>query len=519
MWVIRIKQYFQVQDYALWEVIENGNSWVSVPQTAQENGTLVTKMSVPVTAEEKTNKKNDVKARSLLLMALPNEHQLTFSQYTDAKTMFAAIETRFGGNEATKKTQKTLLKQQYENFSASSTESLDSIFNRLQKIGKIDDTQISDQPEVQLGIFSAATALADATRRRQSVENVQTYTRRRREVSTGSSEVSTASRLVSTADISTTSELDSTAGVKEKDKGKAIMHESEPPKKIKKKETRFKAEQEQERIDFETALELQKQLDEREEVAANVDQAHDIDWIDPAVLRYHTLQNRPFSVAKVWKNMCLYLKNQGFDLQRESSKLVEEETVQQDDVIAEQAMKESSRTAGGRRKKSLVRKRARETLSEESAKKQKLESLNIESLATKVHVLLMDTGFVIHLMVEKKYPLSQDILSKMLSRRLEVDHQSEMGYDLISYRLHRVQDYALWEVIENGNSWVSVPQTAQENGTLVTKMSVLVTAEEKTNKKNDVKARSLLLMDLPNEHQLTFSQYTDAKTMFAAIET
>ncbi|GJW04294.1 hypothetical protein Tco_1563150 [Tanacetum coccineum] len=41
-----------------------------VPQTAQENGTSVTKMSVPVTAEEKTNKKNDVKARSLLLMAL-----------------------------------------------------------------------------------------------------------------------------------------------------------------------------------------------------------------------------------------------------------------------------------------------------------------------------------------------------------------------------------------------------------------------------------------------------------------
>ncbi|GJY45544.1 putative ribonuclease H-like domain-containing protein [Tanacetum coccineum] len=55
-------------------------------------------------------------------------------QYNDAKTMFAAIETRFGGNEANKKTHKKLLKQQYENFSASSTESLDSIFNRLQKI-------------------------------------------------------------------------------------------------------------------------------------------------------------------------------------------------------------------------------------------------------------------------------------------------------------------------------------------------------------------------------------------------
>ncbi|GJY29288.1 putative reverse transcriptase domain-containing protein, partial [Tanacetum coccineum] len=39
--------------------LENGNLWVSVPQTSQENGTSVTKMSVPVTAEEKTNKKND----------------------------------------------------------------------------------------------------------------------------------------------------------------------------------------------------------------------------------------------------------------------------------------------------------------------------------------------------------------------------------------------------------------------------------------------------------------------------
>ncbi|GJV24704.1 hypothetical protein Tco_1377399 [Tanacetum coccineum] len=57
---------------------------------AQENSSSITKMSVPVAAEEKTNKKNDVKARSLLLMALPNEHQLTFSQYSDAKTMFAA---------------------------------------------------------------------------------------------------------------------------------------------------------------------------------------------------------------------------------------------------------------------------------------------------------------------------------------------------------------------------------------------------------------------------------------------
>ncbi|GKC80169.1 hypothetical protein Tco_1130943 [Tanacetum coccineum] len=63
MWVIRIKQYFQIQDYALWEVIENGDSWVSVPQTNRRMVHLVTKMSIPVIAEEKDKiRKNDVKA-------------------------------------------------------------------------------------------------------------------------------------------------------------------------------------------------------------------------------------------------------------------------------------------------------------------------------------------------------------------------------------------------------------------------------------------------------------------------
>ncbi|GJT02214.1 hypothetical protein Tco_0823383 [Tanacetum coccineum] len=46
--------------------------------------------------------------------------------YVDAQSMFVAIKARFGGNDATKKTQKALLKQQYENFNAyDSSESLD----------------------------------------------------------------------------------------------------------------------------------------------------------------------------------------------------------------------------------------------------------------------------------------------------------------------------------------------------------------------------------------------------------
>ncbi|GKC04546.1 hypothetical protein Tco_0996156 [Tanacetum coccineum] len=136
MWEIRIKQYFQIQDYTLWEVIENGNSWVPIPVTKpSETGTsIATNMTVPSTIKENTCKKNDVKARNLLLIALPNEHQLTFDQYVDTQSMFAAIKARFGGNEATKKSQKALLKQQYENFNASSSESLDSIFNKLQML-------------------------------------------------------------------------------------------------------------------------------------------------------------------------------------------------------------------------------------------------------------------------------------------------------------------------------------------------------------------------------------------------
>ncbi|GJT31597.1 putative ribonuclease H-like domain-containing protein [Tanacetum coccineum] len=131
----KIEQYFQVQDYALWEVIEYGNSFKPVARTiTNADGSSTSTIPGPVTTEEKAQEKNDVKARSMLLMALPNEHQLTFSQYKDAKTLFDAIQERFGGNKATKKTQRTLLKKMYENFSTSSQESLDSISNRLQKI-------------------------------------------------------------------------------------------------------------------------------------------------------------------------------------------------------------------------------------------------------------------------------------------------------------------------------------------------------------------------------------------------
>nr|GEW04256.1 hypothetical protein [Tanacetum cinerariifolium] len=91
----------------------------------------------PTTAEQKLARKNKLKARGTLLMALPDKHQLNFNSHKDAKTLMEAIEKRFGRNTKTKKVQKTLLKQQFENFTGSSSEGLDQIPDRLQKLTHI----------------------------------------------------------------------------------------------------------------------------------------------------------------------------------------------------------------------------------------------------------------------------------------------------------------------------------------------------------------------------------------------
>nr|GEV41113.1 hypothetical protein [Tanacetum cinerariifolium] len=75
LWQMRMEQYIQMIDYSLWEVIEN-----------------------------------------------------------DAKLLMQVVEKRFGGNAATKKTQRNLLKQQYVNLTASSSKVLDQTFDRLQKL-------------------------------------------------------------------------------------------------------------------------------------------------------------------------------------------------------------------------------------------------------------------------------------------------------------------------------------------------------------------------------------------------
>nr|GEU78876.1 ribonuclease H-like domain-containing protein [Tanacetum cinerariifolium] len=111
---MRMEQYLQCIDYTLRDIIENGNAPIVI-KLIDGKETVIP----PTSVEEKAQRRAELKARSTLLMALPNEHQLKFNSYKDAKTLMHAIENKFRGSIATKETQKNLLKQQYENFSTS----------------------------------------------------------------------------------------------------------------------------------------------------------------------------------------------------------------------------------------------------------------------------------------------------------------------------------------------------------------------------------------------------------------
>ncbi|GKB30264.1 hypothetical protein Tco_0869665 [Tanacetum coccineum] len=167
--------------------------------------------------------------------------------------------------------------------------------------------------------------------------------------------VTTASAFISTA--SATPEVSTAAAnlvyirrsvEKRKDKGKSIMQDDESIQKKSKKQL------EKERLRHEEAIRLQEQINEEEnqriardakiakqlqeefdrarqeqEVVAEADKAHDIDRSDPAVLRYHALQNRSFSVAEDQNNAFVpkdseikkeVMKRPGFNFQQKSTK-------------------------------------------------------------------------------------------------------------------------------------------------------------------------------------------------------
>nr|GEV27151.1 reverse transcriptase domain-containing protein [Tanacetum cinerariifolium] len=130
----------QKMESELWNLTIKNNDLATYTHRFQEHTMLCTKM-VP---EEEDRKKNDVKARTTLLLSLPDEHQLRFSKYKTTRELWAAILKTFGANEATKKTKKNLLKQQYGNFRAEGSETLEQTFSRLQDINQIDEDDMEE---------------------------------------------------------------------------------------------------------------------------------------------------------------------------------------------------------------------------------------------------------------------------------------------------------------------------------------------------------------------------------------
>ncbi|GKD72434.1 hypothetical protein Tco_1330716, partial [Tanacetum coccineum] len=101
LWLMRIEQYFLLTDYSLWEVIKNGNKVLK-----KMVGTVEQEYE-PTSVKEKHERRNEMKARATLLMALPNKDQLNFHTYQDAKLLMEAIEKRCGYCKNHKKTVKT----------------------------------------------------------------------------------------------------------------------------------------------------------------------------------------------------------------------------------------------------------------------------------------------------------------------------------------------------------------------------------------------------------------------------
>jgi hypothetical protein len=126
LWSMKMRQYIAITDHALWDVIINGNVVIEEPVSVEGQPTPP-KQTLPV-----VTKRNQDKALNILLSAIPDGHLLKFHDAKDAKQLWAAIKTRFGGNNASKKMHRNLLKQEFETITVGERESLDYAYDRYQ---------------------------------------------------------------------------------------------------------------------------------------------------------------------------------------------------------------------------------------------------------------------------------------------------------------------------------------------------------------------------------------------------
>ncbi|GJZ18419.1 hypothetical protein Tco_0554542 [Tanacetum coccineum] len=110
IWAMEMEHYLEYIDNDVWKVIQNGNSKKRI-STGKDG---VIRILPPVTAAEIQAVEKERKAKNILLMAIPKEHMRRFHGMDDAKEIWEAIRTRFGGNANSKKMQKAVLKQQFK---------------------------------------------------------------------------------------------------------------------------------------------------------------------------------------------------------------------------------------------------------------------------------------------------------------------------------------------------------------------------------------------------------------------
>ncbi|GJX30611.1 hypothetical protein Tco_0238690, partial [Tanacetum coccineum] len=125
---MKMRQYIAITDHNLWDIITNGDQATIEP--ASSSG----QPSAPKTSIVVNVRRNNEKALNILLSAIPDRHLLSFHDAQDARSLWAAIKARFGGNKESKKMQKNLLKKQFETFVVGPREELDSAYDRFQNI-------------------------------------------------------------------------------------------------------------------------------------------------------------------------------------------------------------------------------------------------------------------------------------------------------------------------------------------------------------------------------------------------
>ncbi|GJZ90369.1 hypothetical protein Tco_0662296 [Tanacetum coccineum] len=186
-------------DYALWEVIENG---ATLPKIVVVEG--VEKVMPITSAKDKAQRRLEVKARSTLITGIPNEHQLKFNSIKDAKKLLEAVEKSFGGNAGTKKTQRYLLKQQYENFTAPSLDMLDKSLIGFKSLNKAElETMSMDDLYINLKVYEpevkGMSSSSSSTQNMAFVSSLNNNTSSSNEAVNAAHGVTTTSTQVNTA--------------------------------------------------------------------------------------------------------------------------------------------------------------------------------------------------------------------------------------------------------------------------------------------------------------------------------